>query len=612
MMMLLMVVLPSLLTGGLAIRDMTEEPTEQQQIGPEVSQEPGEASPIKEAAAERKKTLEEKGDTDTNMTECRPVTVKLPHLYRPGVVLSSTSSGQGAAVLCPAYYVNESCASRTLLGKHLSGRAFETYVRKIGDLDASQHDYETILLHWASMVRGRKDYPVELGCDVQAFTPLGDVDYVLVACSCAALLPLLLVFACLGVFIVPCFFCRLCGACGGIVLAAVPPGPQSPDHVATWLEQSWFTRATDWSCVRVGVVIVFASLLLWACFPLSGFPTLQTAVVWFICLCHLMLGLSVIWGLRCMSRVTFAYSAEDLRMSLRSEFRLIACMLAPKILLSVMLCIGMLCAGLPVVCCQLYLRSTPLVESLLNPWSVVRLLAFLCCEGLTFLMMSRFLLEAAIAGRIVEAEIVEVKRGLDIVVADPDLVTKARTGCGRLAKEILPELAKISGPTLCLAALKGATHFAYVIGWLDVTGHLSDSAFATEVFLCTLCLAWALLDLLVGPLCLFLPARVSDAFADLLEILNELRIKPVKEGCSAEVDREIRLIRSFIKDANRGNGLGFKLLGTVVDKQTIISMATKLIAASSVVVTLLRQVYKVGQDEMEAQALLRGDGAVYS
>jgi len=307
-----------------------------------------------------------------------------------------------------------------------------------------------------------------------------------------------------------------------------------------------------------------------------------------------------------MRKVTLAYCTADLQMSLSREFRLIACILAPKMLLTFVISTGMLCVGLPRLC-YLFMSSSRLLGTLpnSNAWGYIFLAAILGCEGLTFLMMSRFLLEAAVAGRIVEAEIGEVKGGLDMAVVDPDLLTKARTGCGKLAKEILPELAKISGPTLCLAALKGATHIAYVLLWLLQTSRNMDWSFYSCFLTCSL------LDLLVGPLCLFLPARVSDAFADLLEILNELRIKPVKQGCSAEVDREVRLVRSFIKDANRGNGLGFKVLGTVVNKQMIVSMVTKMVAASSVVVTLLRQVYKAGQDEVEARGLLQGDGPVY-
>ncbi|CAE7189679.1 unnamed protein product [Symbiodinium sp. CCMP2456] len=602
MMMLLMVVLPSLLTGGLAIREMPPESTGQQ---------PGEASPIEEAAAEVEKTLAEVGDIDTNKTACSPLTFTLPHGYRPGAYLWAALSGNGVTVR-PVVEPNCSVKSlrdgncTSLLGKHLSGSGpgsvlGEMYVRKIGDLDASQHDRKTILLHWASMVRGQKDYPVtvELECEGRTQHTLPeDVDDVLMTFSCAALLPLLLVLACLGVFIMPCFFCRLCGACGGIGLAAVPPGPESPDHVATWLEQSWFIRATDWSWIRVGVVIVLASrLFLVSCmFPTSA--TLLNTVSWCISLCHLVLGLSVIWGLRSMRRVMLAYCTDDLQMSLRGEFRLIACVLAPKMFLAFVISTG----GLPILCIlfishQVYGYGDA---------GLVQGLAFLGCESLIFIMMTRFLLEAAIAGRIVEAEVGEVKRGLDMLTVDPDLLTKARAGCGKLAKEILPELAKISGPTLCLAALHGALHFVYVVGWLVMTsGEYMPSTYLTFLLVCSQ------LDILVGPLCLFLPARVSDAFADLLEILNELRIKPVKEGCSAEVDREVRLMRSFIKDANRGNGLGFKLLGTVVDKQMIISIVTKLVAASSVVVTLLRQVYKAGQDEVEAEHLLAGDGPVY-
>ena len=315
------------------------------------------------------------------------------------------------------------------------------------------------------------------------------------------------------------------------MLAGGPPGPDSPDH-AIWLEQSWFIRATNWSCIHIGVVIVFACSFLFGSFMQPVFPTLEDTLACFICLCHLVLALSVIWGLRSMRKVTLAYCTADLQMSLSREFRLIACILAPKMLLTFVISTGMLCVGLPRLC-YLFMSSSRLLGTLpnSNAWGYIFLAAILGCEGLTFLMMSRFLLEAAVAGRIVEAEIGEVKGGLDMAVVDPDLLTKARTGCGKLAKEILPELAKISGPTLCLAALKGATHIAYVLLWLLQTSRNMDWSFYSCFLTCSL------LDLLVGPLCLFLPARVSDAFADLLEILNELRIKPVKQGCSAEVDR---------------------------------------------------------------------------
>ena len=71
---------------------------------------------------------------------------------------------------------------------------------------------------------------------------------------------------------------------------------------------------------------------------------------------------------------------------------------------------------------------------------------------------------------------------------------------------------------------------------------------------------------------------------------------------------------------------------TVVDKRMIISVVAKILAVSSVIVTLLRevgrvserlfwlrirdvqpaQVYKAGKEEIKAERLLAGDGPVYS
>ena len=574
----LLIVFICLLTCGRAIREWRERLTGDD--GDEPANTSSDAEPAGEVITKAgEEVVKELGFSQTNETKCTPVNLTLKGGHRPGVYLAAYNT----VIAYPrCKYDAGRCTYPGELGQALGGKGLgmhDMHVRKLGDRDVSQDGYTAILLHWASLVHGQKDYPVELDCDFEfasheleltgtgAFVNAGTILTLLpvlllfVPCYCSSMI----VFAfdaiscgalskretkvCLAVFILPCFFCRLCGVCGWSALAVVPPGLEPPDektpaaYSVPRLDQGWLIRATDQRCIRIGVVVAYAATLastLYIIHTLKGVAggTVELAMLWCMAFCQLGLGLAVAWGLRASRHVLLvadgATCPEDLRKSLQAELRMIACILGPRVLLTILVGIGLLCGGLR---CGVnaIVHGFIHLQALLYARRTCMFGTLFACEGLLFMMTVTFLLEATIAARVVEAHVGEVKTGVDMTVADPVLLKNTCNDCGKLANEVLPELAKISGPLLWVTALKAAFHFACVVFALSIAAKVP--ADPSVLLILGLFLACPLLDLLVGPLCLFLPARVSDAFADLLDTLNKLRVKPVKEGCDAEVDR---------------------------------------------------------------------------
>ena len=79
----------------------------------------------------------------------------------------------------------------------------------------------------------------------------------------------------------------------------------------------------------------------------------------------------------------------------------------------------------------------------------------------------------------------------------------------------------------------------------------------------------------------------------------------------AEVERQIRLTELFLKEQNRGKGPGFVLdgFGTLLDKKMILSMFTKFLALSSIMLTILRKAYEEPRKIMQEESLLYGQEA---
>ena len=569
-----LIVLISLLTCGRAIREGRQRLTGNDGDEPAANTS-SDAEPASEVIDEAKKEIEKELEgPQRDETKCKPVHLTLQGGHRPGVFFYSGSSG--GVVVWPASKYGQ-------FGLAL-GSNRDMQLHTLGDKDVSKDSETSIVLHWASLVRGDKDYPVELDCDdsfpgriLTTATTRMSVGVALMFvpvlllfvswCSSSMIVFAFDALSCgplgrcetkvgLAVFIMPCFFCRLCGVCSWSVLAAVPPGPEPRDENAPQayavprLDQGWLIRATDRRCIRTGVVVAFAAALTCTLYfqaYASQVRRVELAMLYCMAFCQLGLGLAVTWGLRASRHVLLvadgATCPEDVRKSLPAEFRMIACILGPRALLTILVGMGVLCAGLAVgvqfvretVVDGIYVALWDIRYDMYNDRYSYLLGTCFACEGVLFIMTVTFLLEATIAARVVEAHVSKVKTGLDMTVADPGSLKNTCHECGKLANEVLPELAKISGPLLCVATLKAAFHFACVV--LALSRAAKAPANPSFLLVLGLKLACSLLDLLVGPLCLFLPARVSDAFADLLDTLNKLRVKPVKEGCDAEVDR---------------------------------------------------------------------------
>ena len=159
---------------------------------------------------------------------------------------------------------------------------------------------------------------------------------------------------------------------------------------------------------------------------------------------------------------------------------------------------------------------------------------------------------------------------------------KIHEACIRLRTEVLPNLRGIAVPTLGFAACAWGWVLMTVVAYLS--GQAGQTATETDhsrrgppdYYNAMAIAAMMVMFLPLGVMCLLPPAAVSDAFDTLLDCLNRLRALDGLEN-----DDQIRLTESYIKESNRGQGLGFVLFGTVINTRFISASTIKLAASAS-------------------------------
>jgi len=225
---------------------------------------------------------------------------------------------------------------------------------------------------------------------------------------------------------------------------------------------------------------------------------------------------------------------------------------------------------------------------------------------LVFTCLPHFLINSHILARIVEEHVRAVTKKID----DIHCVEKEKKGegleqlqlkvkeihhaCIRLPVDILPSLDCMVLPTLGFAACSWGWALMSVV--MFVSGNGGDIKNEMDVPLVIAGTWMVLIFLPLGVLCLLPPASVSDAFDQLLDSLNRLR---ALEGMKDDV--QVRLTESFIKESNRGQGLGFVFFGTVIHTRFIKALFLKIAASASLLFSVF---YKVLASYTIARRLL--------
>lgn len=156
---------------------------------------------------------------------------------------------------------------------------------------------------------------------------------------------------------------------------------------------------------------------------------------------------------------------------------------------------------------------------------------------------------------------------------------KIHEACIRLRMEVLPNLKGIAVPTLGFAACAWGWVLMVIVACLSgQAGQEQDHSPQgdNDYYNAMAIAAMMVMFLPLGVMCLLPPAAVSDAFDNLLDCLNRLRALDGLEN-----DDQIRLTESYIKESNRGQGLGFVLFGTVINTRFISASTIKLAASAS-------------------------------
>ena len=236
--------------------------------------------------------------------------------------------------------------------------------------------------------------------------------------------------------------------------------------------------------------------------------------------------LAVMWGLQAGPGVKFiantAKCPSDLQKSLQDEFRVVSYFLGPRLFCNAM---SVWFMPLPILIFGSCVRKAELVEH-----------HVLVSAGyLAFFTTCRFMLDAVIVARVAEAHVRTTKESLSLEGVDAEKLQAFHKACVRLADEILPELAKISGPTLGLAACRAILALFAVI---EVARFAANLKGLPEVLQMAGWLMTFIIDLPIGLYCLLLPASVSDACSELMEHLNNVRSKDIPKEHEAEVDRD--------------------------------------------------------------------------
>jgi hypothetical protein len=103
------------------------------------------------------------------------------------------------------------------------------------------------------------------------------------------------------------------------------------------------------------------------------------------------------------------------------------------------------------------------------------------------------------------------------------------------------------------------------------------------------------------------PAEVSTKADDLKDRLNDVRVSDF----SREADEKVAIIERALSNANHGHGVGFRVLGTVIDKRKLQQIAMGLVAGAQVFVPLVLAFSVYGVDDAAPSsvgAIERGDG----
>jgi hypothetical protein len=79
------------------------------------------------------------------------------------------------------------------------------------------------------------------------------------------------------------------------------------------------------------------------------------------------------------------------------------------------------------------------------------------------------------------------------------------------------------------------------------------------------------------------PAEVSTQADDLKERLNDVRVSDF----SREADEKVAIIERALSNANHGQGVGFQVVGTVIDQRKLQQIGMRLVAGAQVFVPLV-------------------------
>ncbi|CAE7659799.1 unnamed protein product [Symbiodinium microadriaticum] len=455
--------------------------------------------------------------------------------------------------------------------KILDGRM---HLKRIAEKDVSRASLSTVQYDWVQMIRGNRSYTVifEFECSDE---------------NAKVSLPL----AAIG--LMPTLIADFSVAY--VVSAASKLWNQTTKH--WWVQANPALIFAAFSLKAVISSVLFDRHLDAVSPAIASMTAVHVALPMVSCLSSL----AVLWGLQAAPGVAFisdtAQCPADLPKSLQAEFATVSCYLGPRL--------GMLTLTGWSMPCFIYTLANS--EQCFKPASAFAQVSYLAAGYLLNILASQFLLEAVIVARVAQAHVRTTRDSLDLK-PDVDKLQTFHKACVRLVDEIMPELAKISGPTLGLAACRAVMACLCVVEvarnlarWEEPRGKVIVIALSIVI------------DMPVGLYCLLLPASVSDECAELMEHLNNVRAqeisKEVKEQHPEQYQHqeydsgsgEIRLTETYLNEVNRGQGLGFVLYGfkTVVDKRMILSMFAKFAAASSLLLTLLREVYSQ-EKEMES------------
>lgn len=297
-----------------------------------------------------------------------------------------------------------------------------------------------------------------------------------------------------------------------------------------------------------------------------------------------------------------ALCPQGLTQSLKAEIRYMLYALAPSLLF--VYAVMMLWLGVPFALWWEFGSSRSMFS-----WRMFTRYRYPLAFGphlLVFTCLPHFLINSHILARIVEEHVRAVTKKID----DIHCVEKEKKGegleqlqlkvkeihhaCIRLPVDILPSLDCMVLPTLGFAACSWGWALMSVV--MFVSGNGGDIKNEMDVPLVIAGTWMVLIFLPLGVLCLLPPASVSDAFDQLLDSLNRLR---ALEGMKDDV--QVRLTESFIKESNRGQGLGFVFFGTVIHTRFIKALFLKIAASASLLFSVF---YKVLASYTIARRLL--------